>query len=257
MTANEMWAQLLIEYEKLNSNRAPGIIDFGPNNEASVILSKAQRTYVQMYLLSRNNTARESFDETEIRKQGLSELVKDGTAATSISTDQTGVLDSNSQFWDLPTDFMYSILERAVINKNDCFTGEPAELPIRPISHNEYNKYYFNPYKKPFFDGSRGVVWRVTYSREINNDTPSPIVTQSPKRHELITDGTFSIVDYKIRYLKNPDDIVVDLALPANQVHCKLDDRTHDAIINIAVNQLADYLREQRPKTIVDNYTIE
>jgi len=257
MTANEMWMQFLIEYEKINSNRAPGIVDFGPGNEASIILSRAQRTYVQMFMSAKANATVEGFDETELRKQGLSELIKDGTNLTQLSANQTGVLDSNSTFWDLPLDFMYTILESVEIDKNDCRTNSPAVLPVRVVSHNEYNKLFYNPYRKPFFDGSRGLVWRIQYSREINNPVPSATVNQTNKRHELITDGTFNITSYRVRYLKNPDDIIVDVQTPANQVHCKLDDRTHDIIINIAVNQLSEYLREQRPKSIVENYTIE
>lgn len=304
MTANQMWTQLLIEYEKINSNRAPGIVDFGPNNEATIILSKAQRSYVQMFLSSKANTTKEGFDETELRKQGLSELIKDGAGTTTISADQTGVLGPDSTFWDLPMDFMYTILERAEIDKFDCtkypnavYKGQydsesgyikddvvlyeglfyislssqtnvtpPSsnwkqiygiELPIRTVSHNEYNKYIYNPFKNPYFDGTKGLVWRIQYSREINNDAVGPNVVQSNKRHELVTNGAFDIINYKLRYLKNPDDIIVDMQDPNNQQHCKLDDRTHDIIISIAVNQLSEYLREQRPKAIVENYTIE
>jgi len=287
MTANEMRDDIRLNYEKITSLGAPGLVDA----EYSLFLSKAQRLFVLNCLNYKNNKNQEGLEETELRRQGLSALIKDSmdtsSTGTSISSTQDGTV-RNGQFWDLPEDFMYSLMEEAYIDQIDCteyphalekgdynpsttyqlnqivfyndqfyqsLRNNNSEIPentdywkvidganvdIRPISHNEYRKNYHNPYKNPFFDGSRGLIWRMNYSKE------TPV---SDKRHELITDGTFNVLKYKLRYLKNPVDIVVNTAVPVNQVNSELDERTHDAICKLAINLIAEAVREQIPPT--------
>jgi hypothetical protein len=53
--------------------------------------------------------------------------------------------------------------------------------------------------------------------------------------HELITDGTYAVDNYFIRYIKRPEDIVVDTLTPVNQVDSELDDSIHREIVDEAI----------------------
>lgn len=311
MLANEMADNVLVQFEKLNSQNAPGIQD----SQLSIILTNAEWHFVQTRLSKILNSKKEGFEETEVRSQGLSALVKD-SATTSIIEPISNENLKYGRFWTLPLDFMYAILERCEINKLDCgeyssnldkgtYTSgtsyslndivfyeetntfyqslsnnntatitnskywkeiEGAEGYIVPITHDEYNKGRFNPFKKPYFDGSECIVWRMTYSRDDSGYDDSTtiisngynyITSQTPKRHELITDGTFEVIKYKLRYIRIPREIVVDRLTPANQRHCELDESTHQAIVNIAVDMLKESLSQPDQQIIPSMQQIE
>ena len=49
-----------------------------------------------------------------------------------------------------------------------------------------------------------------------------------------------------MRYLKNPENIVVDRDTPTNQRNCELDISTHVTIIDIAVDLTLQRVKEQK-----------
>lgn len=229
MTANELWTNTIIKYDYAHSEAAPGFDD----TEASIILTYVQQLYANSLYNPKNNRNREGLEETEIRKQGLSALIKDGREATdppSISSNQVGVLPYGV-FWELPDDFWVAIMEYGITNIPNCQdptlkTYNPIE--ILPITHDFYLDNRFNNYQKPYVDaGYEGVIWRLTHGKK--NDK---------KIHELITDGTFKVTSYILRYLAKPSNIVVNFAYPSSQVNPVLDSFTHEALADLAVKVL-------------------
>lgn len=241
MTANQMWENVLVTYDALYSQSAPGFVD----PEASILLTKAQWYYILQRLNPKSNRNMEGFEETEIRIQGLSALVKDSqessTPPTKTNVSQVGALPGE-ELWALPTDFMIAIYEGCQTNVKQCGSNPPVYNRIMtiPISHDEYNLNYYNPYKRPYTDGTEGIIWRLEHGRKTVNNVERKI-------HGLITDGTFTITNYYLRYIKTPSDIVVDLDTPASQVNCELDSLTHQGICDIAVKLLSAAVREQIP----------
>jgi hypothetical protein len=262
MTANEMWQLVLVEYEKLNSAGAPGVQE----GEANIILTNAQNYFVHTRITAILNLKREGLEETEIRMQGLSPLI---TSATVSSFTNTTDNLPNGVFATLPLDFMYTILERCIIDQDDCETGEPADLPVYVISHNEFTRSRNNPFKKPYFNQTEGLVWRLAFTRTntgYNSQTTTSsngysfISGQTGKRHELITDGNFNIVDYDLRYLRLPKPIKVDLAnfvTPVNMQNCELDESTHRPIVDIAVKMMKESLTQPSQSLQLDAQQIE
>jgi hypothetical protein len=265
MTASEMHENMIIQFEKINSQAAPGISDL----EASVFLSNAQLYYVLSRITPLLNSKREGLEETEVRMQGLSALIN-----TAVLTSFTQGAENlpNGNFVELPTNFMYSILEMCTINKIDCVTKTPAEVPVSVVSHNDYTRLAQNPFKKPYFDGSEGLVWRITYSRDTTGYNDQTIISfdpntgyyvltgQSAKRHELITDSTFNITEYFLRYLKLPRGIVSLYngdSSTTTQINCELDFQTHQAIIDIAVDMMKDSAMQPNQETIPGMKQIE
>ena len=215
MTANQMADRWELYFDKITNNDSPGYED----SEISVILTKAQERFtLQNY--SGTNPLGEGFEETEKRRKDLSELTSNAELTTT-SSSQTGVVP-NGTFYDLPDDFIYAIKEEVTISStDDCVNGK--RIKVKPITHDEYTVNIDNPFKQPYDE----LAWRLDFSRET--------VNTNPKRHELITDGNYSITTYHLRYLRRLPDIVVDRETTTNQVDSILDEITHERIVDLAV----------------------
>lgn len=170
-------------YDKITSAGSPGYT----NQEWSVLLTKGQQVFLQEIF-----DPYKSFEESEKLRKDYS-LIKEAFTGT-VSTSQTGI-HTNGQFFDLPSDCLYVVQEEAIITSTDaCYNGKL--LRVKPVTENEYNVNRNNPYKKPAPDA---LVWRMDFNNPGSAQTP---------RHELITDGTFTINTYRGRYIKYPQDII-------------------------------------------------
>jgi hypothetical protein len=146
MTANEMWDNVLVTYDALYSQSAPGFVD----PEASIILTKAQWYYILQRINPKSNRNMEGFEETEVRIQELANLIKDSQVADppmSLLSNQTGTLPGE-KLWAIPVDCMRPIYEGCTTDVKQCNTANTYNRIITiPISHDEYNLNYYNPYK--------------------------------------------------------------------------------------------------------------
>lgn len=229
MTANQMADELEVSFNKVTNNDAPGYED----TELSLVLNKAQERFVNQTYAG-TNKLKEGFEETEKRRKDLDELISNSEITTA-SASQTGTLP-NGTFYDMPTDFMYAISEQATISSSDeCLNGN--RVKVKPITHDLYAENIDNPFKQP----SDELIWRLDFSRAAANT--------DPKRHELITDGSYTISKYHLRYLRKPVDIVVDRVTTTNQVDCILNETTHRRIIDIAVELLLEITVDGRLQT--------
>jgi hypothetical protein len=212
MDSNEMAREFEILYDKISSAGSPGYTDY----EVSVLLTKAQQTYLQEIF-----DPYKSFEETEKRRKDFG-LIKYPFTGT-LSATQTGV-HTNGFLYELPTDTLYVAQEEVVIAAaGTCYHGDTVK--VKPVTEDEYNLNRKNPYRKPH---PAHLVWRMDFN--------NPGATQVP-RHELITDGSFTITSYRGRYLKYPVDIVPynNDGTTTAQVNCELPEIAHRPIIDIAV----------------------
>lgn len=209
MTSTEMKKEFLILYDKITNFDAPGYKD----SEIETFLNKAQERYMLRILDVYGNKYRQGFEATEIRRKGLSELLKSANLNTSdISSSQVGVMP-NGTFFDLPSDFLFTVQESAVITSTDaCIDGKVVK--IKPTTHDEYNMNVNNPFKKP----SSSVIWRL----DVASDS-------GVKRHELVAANDFTVSEYNLRYIKQPANIVIGTQ------DCQLNAITHRSIIDEAV----------------------
>tara|TARA_R100001443_G_scaffold85562_1_gene92254 strand:+ start:4386 stop:5141 length:756 start_codon:yes stop_codon:yes gene_type:complete len=251
MTANEMAAELDQQVDRASSFGSPGYEDF----EYSSVLTDAMNVYVKQFIDRKNNRKGESLEETEVRSQGLSALIKRGIALT-VSADQTGTF-TNGTFYDLPTDFMYTIHEDGTIDKKICTDGvTPISTTFNVIAHDEVSRLEKNKYKKPYYKTyGDAMTWRLVFSRV--NDGYTDNTAQTAKRHQLVTDGTFNIERYSINYLQNPPNIVVNRTTAANQRNCILDDSTHLPIIDIAKSLLLERVQERELANMASSKDLE
>jgi len=158
MLANDLAELVQVEFEKLNSSDSPGVQD----EVMSIVLTNAQLLYVLSRISPITNSLQQGLEETEIRNQGLSGLYN--TIILNPLSTPTPLNLENGRFVNLPFDFMYCIYERATIDKKYCHKDNFAQIGVRVISHNEFEEQKFNPFRKPYFDGYAGSIWRLNYS---------------------------------------------------------------------------------------------
>jgi hypothetical protein len=212
MTAVEMRDLFFILYDKITNLAAPGYTD----DEVSDFLNKAQLQFVKHRYNEKGNKYQEGFEETEKRRKDLAQLTRNLVAGAS--SDQTGV-SPNGVFYDLPEGFMYTLREEATISSDDaCIDGK--RIYIKPITHDEYAINLLNPFKQP----DHTVAWRLDYSNT------APVSGTATKRHELVTDGTYSVGTYHLRYLNMPANIDI-----AGGITSELDPSVHEEVVDAAV----------------------
>ena len=217
MDAAEMQEEFLILYDKITNFDAPGYTD----EEISRFLSRAQERFILHVYNPMANKYVTGFEGTEKRRKDLSALVRDVDITPAIL--QTGA-KADGKFFELPTDFLYTIQEEAEISSSDPCYNPSTGVEVKPITHDYYLKNKKNPYKKPYGE----LIWRLDFSPNV-----------AAKRHELITDTATTVTKYSVRYIKKPDPIITDATVTIEDVtgvkNCELHPITHRAIVDEAV----------------------
>jgi hypothetical protein len=127
----------------------------------------------------------DDYEKDEKARRSLSVLTKSAQLSAGSATNN---LSANSAMFALPAVDILAVVESQASIRYDETTLPPSEyddvIDAHPITHDEYIANINNPYKNP----SRKVCWRIDYEDE----------------HELITDGTYTIGIYQIRYIDKP-----------------------------------------------------
>lgn len=210
MTSEEMQYNFELKMHTISSIRKPF-----ESYDINQFLNKSQDDIVDARYSIRDGSRQEAFEKDEKIRTELAELIVD----TVISTFDTSnsALHTNGSFVDVPSDFLYSLSEQCTIVYTDCNDNTAtSDAKVKPVTHDEYNININNAYKAPYNE----LIWRMDYS--------SP--TADTKRHELITDGTYTISSYKLRYLRRPNRINI-----LDGSDCELNSNLHEEIVDRAV----------------------
>jgi hypothetical protein len=249
-TANEMADDIESRVDRASSYSSPGYEDF----ELTQVLTEAEEQYVKQFISKLNNRKGHGFEETEIRAQGLSALLIN--ADLTASATQTGVL-ANGVFYDLPSTFMYSVHEDITIDKTHCVTSASIIADVRTVAHKEISRWRINKYKKPYYNEYEARVWRLVYSR-VDDGHDTTTLSRSEKRHQIVTDGTFTVSAYNMTYMQKPKGIIVDRSAGGTtDRNCILDDSTHDIIVDIAAGLLMERVKEQGVQNVIPKQELE
>jgi hypothetical protein len=211
MTKTEFLTRFYLEADKVASLGQPG---YTPE-EIEIIATIAQESLV-LERYNPSNKSREGFEETEKRVQDLGELVvsktilpissslnfPNGVFCTLPNTQLSNPTNYSDVFW-LP------ILEY-VNTKSTDVCKDNKRVQVKDIKHVELEQLLQDPFNRPSIEW----VFRVRVSN---------------LKHELITDGTFSIKDYVVRYIKKPTPINLTANL-TNQVS-QLSDHVHQELL--------------------------
>lgn len=192
MTTTEFSNEFDLMYDNA-SKGAPGLDLY----EKSVFLTTAQ-DQITKEIYSGYVQSGVGFEGSEKRRRQLSELVRDYKVTnvlsdfTSVDTPKENLIET-SQFFALPTDLMYIILEKVKFKGNtgdSCLNNKI--VPVKPVTHDEYQVQVVNPFKKP---NSRQA-WRLDLYR-----------SGVGQKAELF--AVAEIAEYHIRYVKRPRPIIL------------------------------------------------
>lgn len=223
-----------IKYNTIAGLTAPPFND----REISTLLTMAQEKMLKLIISPKAGNNVQSIEEDTLNKDKFSPWILPVTLTESY-TDNSSL--PNGQFFNLPTDFLYPLLERADItftSNSGCHTtgSNKSNVKVKPVTYNYYNNNVDNPFKNPNDD----LVWRYTLGQDVNG--------RETKRYELITDGTYTVSAYKLRYIKKPRPIIlasnVSIDGYTGVQECELDSFYHRDIVNIAVDDALEIIKD-------------
>jgi len=227
MTNQEFSNEFDTLYNNVRSNNAPGIDEY----EKSVFLTRAQEEIVKNYFNPRSNAKQQGYDDSEKRQVDFSEITK----VTDITNDNPAggtyeTIDTRSQLFLMPEDVFMVINEQIKLNEG----GSTVPVTVVPISYRQYDMLMSKVYKEPL----PRQCWRL-----IQGNLTSPVAGPQRIVSEIISKTGTSVTDYKIRYVKRPQPIVlVDLSVSGISVNgvdaiteCELNPIIHREILDRAV----------------------
>jgi hypothetical protein len=212
MTAEEMQYNFELKMNTIHSLNKPF-----ESYDINQFLNESQDQEVDNHYSVRDGDTREHFESDEKLRTELAELITNIDVAAAAFDTSDSALHANGVFVAVPSNFMYALKEQCDIQYSDCNNQTAANtIAIKPVTHDEYIVNILNPFKQPYNE----LAWRLDYSN----------ATADTKRHELITDGDYSITSYRLRYLKRPGRINI-----LDGSDCELNSNLHEEIVNRAV----------------------
>jgi hypothetical protein len=222
MTLTQMHIEFKVGLDKTDSLNYP---NFEPE-EIDLWLNRSQDRFVKQRYT--HDPKGETFEETQKRTDDLRTIVTEITlppSAIQTPTKPNGILfDLPNGIVGGPTIYWFAINEECDIRYADCNGSWVTERTgVYALQHNDYNKVIDDPFNKP----SQGVILRLMHGTWA----------------ELLTDGSFTITSYYLRYLREPIRLDI-INFPA--VDCELADHTHEEIIAGAVTLALENIASPR-----------
>jgi len=246
MTKSEMHTAFKIELDKVESLQYPAFI----TAEIDYFFNRAQEQFIKSRY-SGNNPTRTSFEQTQKRIDDLRYLVIEDTLSAVYDDDIVSPPyigpnvseKANSYIVDLTdvesTDpYMFLVGEECTITYVDRVTQESINKiqPITECSSNTYVAQVHDPLSP----------------HKLHYNTASPLRLIKADYVELITDGTYSILNYILRYLKEPTSFttLLDAESPdfPNHVHSEL----VKLAVNIAIENIESPRIQSYPNKVVE-----
>lgn len=244
MTKQQFLDQFALQYDEINSLGAPHLIPA----QIAVLLSKVTEDLIILKYGPKSNRLGEGLEETEKRTQDLGELISYKTYTTftpgffnnsfDVILPNTLITNNSSDYSDV---FWLPIYEGVTTNTLKC---DPSKgyitARVEEAKHAPLDLLLRDPFSKPFVKNDEAKVLRLRSSARI---------------HSLITDGTFTIQNYKIGYIKKPTpaDLTTNLTSQVSQlaehVHRELVDETVKFALKIGREQ-QQFILESQPNNL-------
>lgn len=239
MNVKEFSYEFDIMYNNISSNVAPGFNEY----EKSLLLTTAQEEILKNYFNKNGNKYNEGFDNSEKRQIDFSNLIY--VEKCNINNSTSVKIDNRSTSFKLPNNILFILNEIATIKKIKSPQEEEINTVV-PINYNEYSRILLKPYKEPL----KGQTWRLISNIDSTN-----------KVADLIPKTSYIVDEYKIRYVKKPNPIILVnlntisplLSIDGKNVvsECELDSEIHREILARAV-ELAKIHYQGNPGDILE-----
>jgi len=266
MTISDMHINLRLEIDKTDTLDSIGF----ETEELDYWLNSAIRSFVRTRYKGSSSARGEAFEQNQKRIDDLRTLVDETTISPSRGTTSSdkpnsynASLPSSNTYWFALSEevtIAYQSSTTALTNANALTAGSTYKVS-GSVTH-EGTDYVDGDYftvgstDSTSFTGT-GLVYLCTVKRQgitettadtyrfyldnpysehnLENYNAKPLRLFKQNTVELITDGSYGIISYHLRYLYQPTD--VNYTTPTN---CDLPEHTHDEIIKIAADMLLE-----------------
>lgn len=226
MTIAEMHTAVKLGLDKTSALELPA---FEPE-EIDYWLNKHIRLFVK-HRYSGSTAKGDSIEQTQARFDDIRILVRE-QPFTSFTTSTT-YDKPNSYLVDIailleePYDYLHTLEEEVTISYTDSYSGETItkRQGVTEIDSNSYRFYIDNPYSE----------------HRLHYGEAKPLRLFKGAFAELVTDGTYSISGYYIKYLRAPQAVSL-----ADGIDCELPEYTHDTIVDMTVATLLENIESPR-----------
>lgn len=232
MTIAEMHTYFKITLNKLDSLNYQELLP----EEIDVLLNQEMFKLIEQRAYG-TNPKRQSLEETQKRVDDLKNITASYQSSTFTNTTES---KTNGSFVELPTDYRHAIQEECSISYTDCDGNTATKIvPVKPITHDRYNVVINSPFNGPYDN----LVLRLAHSKI------STIGTN--ELFELLTDGTYTISVYYLRYLKTPNSMQYGstYVIPTTDVDCELSEHLHREIVELAALTALENVESRRIAT--------
>jgi len=208
-----MHVEFKLLMDKGDSLDAPGFLE----EEIDRFLNMSQDRFVSKRAFG-NNPRRTSFEEDQKRRDDLRTLIVEFSDS---SFTVTSANKPNGVFIQLPSDYRHAINEETILQDKEL---KEHRVGVKPITHDRYNKIIDDPFNKP----KKTSAYRLDYGSFDTNEY-----------FEIITGDNITLLQYFLRYIKEPPQIGVDQ-------DCILADHTHREIVRMAVLDSLENVEQPR-----------
>jgi len=223
MTALDMQVAFEMEAGLIDSANKPSTTDI------FYWLNRATEQFVKTRY-SGVNPKQKGFEQDQKRTADLRTIVKEVTLSTT-----TDSVKPNSYIATLPNDFWFEVGEECSIQYTDQFSNTiTTRVGVMEMTIDRYSREILNPLSDSILYNDKALPIRLFYQTYV----------------ELISDGTYSIPIYYLRYLRQPGSISLPSTASDLPVH------THIEIVKIAVQMYLENITSNRIKTYSDMTTI-
>jgi len=169
------------------------------------------------------NTKKESFEETQKRTEDLRELVVESNIATSAGSASD---KPNAYIATLPADYFVAVDEEATIEFIDGLSNPVSKrVGVTESTSDTYRKQIDDPYSP----------------HKLHYEDARPLRLYKGTSIEVISDGNYTVPTVHLRYLSMPTEISL-------AVDCALPEHTHSEIVNMAVSDFLNTVKQSRKK---------
>lgn len=220
MTISDMHNAFKLELDKIESLQYPSFT----TNEIDYWLNRAIREFVKTRY-SGINPKREGFEQSQKRIDDLRTLVREVTVPCTV----TGAIKPNG--YVLTDGFSNALFSTATywlsLGEEVSITptgGTTIRQGVTEVSYDEYTYELDNPYSTYRLHYGKAKPLRLFYNNTI----------------EFISDGTYTVDDAYIRYIKSPVEVEY------STVDCDLPENTHDEIVSLSVRLALENIEQPR-----------
>lgn len=215
MTANEMYDNFQIEYDRVASSAVKG---WEPE-EVAYFINVYSSDLLRIKTEAPDNADRQSYIFPFKKNETL-----------TLSASQEGSLGPNSFLYNVPSDYPGRSEKEVVIWRNCDFNS-----PVTPLTDDEYFGINLDANRKSYIEELKRML----------------IVDEGQPKFELFLpeDGNFKVKKYLITYLREPVPVVINLDSPQLQVNSEYSSNKHYEIVRGAVLYALEAASDARLQT--------